>query len=153
MMTASLPFVSKSTNDYQKSRREHGPGKKSKKDATLELQNHIAVSISTYWSSIKQQSAWTNTTRAGQEFHTPDPPQGQSAHFLQTVQLTRSTHSIHRTEPGRMAQTRSGTSILLQLQLTHFLCAKEARPRTPDCTGLLATQSALTHRQVLHEGD
>ncbi len=35
--------------------------KKSKTDATLELQNHIAVSISTYWSSIKQQSAWTNT--------------------------------------------------------------------------------------------
>jgi hypothetical protein len=48
MTTASLPFVSKSTNDCQKSRREHGPGKKSKKDATLELQNHIAVSISTY---------------------------------------------------------------------------------------------------------
>jgi len=47
-MTASLPFVNKSTNDYQKSKREHGPGKKSKKDATLELQNHIAVSISTF---------------------------------------------------------------------------------------------------------
>ncbi len=39
---------------FQKSRREHGPGKKSKKDATLELQNLIAASISTYSSSIKQ---------------------------------------------------------------------------------------------------
>ena len=46
----------------EKDRREHEPGKKSKTDATLELQNHIAVNILTYWSSIKQQSAWTNTT-------------------------------------------------------------------------------------------
>ena len=52
-----------------------------------------------------------------------------------------------------MAQTRSCTAILLRLQFTFLLRAKEARPRTPDCTGLLATQSALTHRQVLHEGD
>jgi hypothetical protein len=59
-MPASLPFVSKYTNGYQRSRREHGPGKKSKKDATLELQNPIAASISTYWSSIKWPSAWTS---------------------------------------------------------------------------------------------
>jgi hypothetical protein len=52
-----------------------------------------------------------------------------------------------------MAQTRSGMAILLRLQLTNLLRAKEARPRTSDCTGLPATQSALPHQQVLHEGD
>ncbi len=89
----------------------------------------------------------------GQEFHTPDPPQGQSTHFPQTVQFTRSAHSIHRTKFGRVAQTRSGKSILLQLQLTYILCTEEARARTPDRAGLPATQSALPHRQILHEGD
>jgi len=61
-MKASLPFVNKATNGYKKSRREHGPGKKSKKDATLELQNLIAAGISTSWSNTKRPSAWTNMT-------------------------------------------------------------------------------------------
>ncbi len=52
-----------------------------------------------------------------------------------------------------MAQTRSCTAILLRLQFTYLLRAEEARPRTPDCTRLPATQSALPHRQILHEGD
>jgi hypothetical protein len=47
---------------YQKSRRKHGPGKKSKRDATLGLQNPITAGTSTYWSSIKRPSAWTNMT-------------------------------------------------------------------------------------------
>jgi hypothetical protein len=59
-MTASLPFVNKSTNDYQRSRREHGPGKKSKRDVTSELRSSIAAGILTYWSSIKRPLAWTN---------------------------------------------------------------------------------------------
>jgi len=52
-----------------------------------------------------------------------------------------------------MAQARSGTTIDLQLQLTHILCAEEARPRTPDRARLPAAQSALPHRQVFHEGN
>ncbi len=52
-----------------------------------------------------------------------------------------------------MAQTRSGPAIQLQLQFTNLLRTEEARPRTPDCTGLSATQSALPHQQVLHERD
>ncbi len=50
------------TNDYRKSRREHGQGKKSRRDATLELQNPIEAGTSISWSSIKQLSVWTNTT-------------------------------------------------------------------------------------------
>ncbi len=42
-MRASLPFVSKFTNGYQKLRREHGPGAKSKRDATLEHQGAISL--------------------------------------------------------------------------------------------------------------
>jgi hypothetical protein len=61
-MKASLPFVNKFTNGYQKLRREHGPGKKSKKDAILELQNLIEIGISTSWSNTKQPSAWINMT-------------------------------------------------------------------------------------------
>ncbi len=61
-MKDTLPFVSKFTNDYQRLRREHGPGKKSKIDATLELRNLIGANILTYWSSIKQPSAYKNTT-------------------------------------------------------------------------------------------
>ena len=52
-----------------------------------------------------------------------------------------------------MAQARSGTTIGLRLQLTHILRAEEARPRTPDRTGLPAAKSALPHRQIFHEGN
>ncbi len=61
-MKAALPFVSKFTNDYQKLRRDYGPGKKLKRDATLLLQNLIEAGISTSWSNTKQPSAWINTT-------------------------------------------------------------------------------------------
>jgi len=54
--------VSKSTNTYQKLRREHEPGKKSKKDGTLELQKLIEAGTSTSWSNTKRLSAWINTT-------------------------------------------------------------------------------------------
>ncbi len=91
--------------------------------------------------------------RIGQELHTPNPPQRQSAHFPETVQLTRSTHAVHRTEPGRMAQAGRGPAIQLQLQLTHLLRSKETRPGTPDHIGLPVAQPALPHRQVLYERD
>ncbi len=51
---ASLPFVNKSTNSYQKSRRERGPGKILKIDATSEHQNHTGASTSTLCSSTKR---------------------------------------------------------------------------------------------------
>jgi len=52
-----------------------------------------------------------------------------------------------------MAQTMSGSTVKLKLQFTHILHTKKTKPRTPDRSGLPATQPALPHRQVLHEGD
>ncbi len=52
-----------------------------------------------------------------------------------------------------MAESRSGSPIKLTIQLTHILSAQEARSRTQDCSGLLATQPALPYQQILHEGD
>ena len=49
-----------------------------------------------------------------------------------------------------MAQARSGTTIGLQLQLTHILLTEEARSRAPDRARLPA---ANPHRQIFHEGD
>jgi hypothetical protein len=62
-------------------------------------------------------------------------------------------HTQFIEQSGRMAQTRSGPAIQLQLQFTYLLRTKEARARTPDCTGFSATQPALPHQQVLHERD
>ncbi len=44
---ASLPFVSKSTNAYQKSKRERGPGKKLKTGATSVHKNNTGANTST----------------------------------------------------------------------------------------------------------
>jgi hypothetical protein len=52
-----------------------------------------------------------------------------------------------------MAQTRSGSTVKLKLQLTHLLRTKKTRPGTLDRSRLLVAQPALPHRQVLHEGD
>jgi hypothetical protein len=52
-----------------------------------------------------------------------------------------------------MAQTRSGSTVKLKLQLTHLLHTKKTRPGTPDRSRLPVTQPALPHRQVLHERD
>ena len=52
-----------------------------------------------------------------------------------------------------MAQTGSGTTINLQLQLAHILRTQETGPGAPDRTRLPVTQPALPHRQVLDERD
>ncbi len=71
---------------------------------------------------------------AGKGLHAPDPSQGRSTNFRETIQLARSTHPVHRAEPGRMAKTRSGSTIQLTLQFTNILRTQKARPRTPDCS-------------------
>ncbi len=52
-----------------------------------------------------------------------------------------------------MVETRSGSPIKLTVQLTNILRAQEARPGTQDRSRLPATQPALSHQQILHEGD
>jgi len=50
-----------------------------------------------------------------------------------------------------MAQIRSSPEVGFTLQLTNFLRAKEARPRTPDRAGFPGTQPEFPHRQIFHE--
>ncbi len=52
-----------------------------------------------------------------------------------------------------MVKTRSGSPIKLTVQFTNILRTQEARPGTQDRSRLLAAQPALSHQQILHEGD
>jgi hypothetical protein len=65
--------------------------------------------------------------------------------------LKHTCSSSNRAE--RMAQTRSGPAVQLELQFTHLLRTKKTGPGTLNCAGLQVAQPALPHWQVLHEGN
>ncbi len=124
---------------------------RSRRNAISEHQRRIEPATSTLCSGTKLPSAWINLTWAWIEFHPQNPPKGYWTHLPEVIQFTGGPQSIHRSNPTQMAETRSSPENKVPLQLAHILCTEETRPRTQNCTGLLATESALTHRQVLHE--
>jgi len=52
-----------------------------------------------------------------------------------------------------MAETRSCPANEISIQLTNIWHSKETRSRSQNRTRLLTTESTLTHRQILHEGN
>jgi len=72
-------------------------------------------------SNMKKPSASTIRPWTGQELQTQVSPQEWGAGIPETIQNTWGSSSIHWTNPGRMAKSRSGPEIRLAVQFTHIV--------------------------------